>query len=147
MIDSVKLCFNPGDKDRTDVIVGIVNGLEGVGKLLNDDRFYLNGSKPCVADFVLFEHIEYALQICNQVWELYPKLEAFYKRMGNNANMKKYLAGPHYAKTAGSWLPPMAKINLNANDKIRLPAKLYYFEVDGRAGGIRALLAHANVKY
>ena len=141
------MCFNPGDKDKTDITVAFVNNLAGVGKLLNDDRLYLTGSKPCVADFVLFTHIEYALHLCDQVYELYPKLEAFYKRMANNANMKKYLAGPHYAQTAGAYIPQMAKINLNTNEKIRLPAKLYYFEVDGRAGGIRALLAHANVRY
>ena len=28
-----------------------------------------------------------------------------------------------------------------------MPGKLYYFEVDGRAGGIRAMLAHANVNF
>ena len=30
---------------------------------------------------------------------------------------------------------------------MRVPAKLFYFEVDGRAGGIRALLNHAGVRY
>ena len=39
----------------------------------------------------------------------------------------------------------MAKININ--EKAVVPGKLYYFEVDGRAAGIRMLLAHANVKY
>ena len=37
--------------------------------------------------------------------------------------------------------------NLNGGPKIRVPGKLFYFEVDGRAGGIRALLAHAGVRY
>ena len=28
-----------------------------------------------------------------------------------------------------------------------MPGKLYYFEVDGRAAGIRMLLAHSNTQY
>ena len=65
--------------------------------------------------------------------------------MTSNANFKKYLAGPHHQKSMNNWLPPIAKINLN--EKAVVPGKLYYFEVDGRAAGIRMLLAHANVNY
>ena len=52
-----------GEGDRTDMVVKCMEGLEVVGKLLNDGRFYLMGSKPCVADFVLFEHICYAVHL------------------------------------------------------------------------------------
>ena len=68
--------------------------------------------------------------------------------MASNLNLKKYLAGPHHAKTSKRWLPsPPAKIDICTNEKVVVPGKLYYFEVEGRACGIRMLLAHANVNY
>lgn len=115
---------------------------------MNDDRFYLLGSKPCIADFVLMSHIDYCVHLSDQTFVIWPKLEAFYNRMKSSANMKKYLAGPHHKMTIDNFIPAkMAKINLNGGPKISPPPKLMYFEVDGRAGGIRALLAHANVRY
>ena len=87
------------------------------------------------------------MHLSESTFDLYPKLEAFFNRMSNLPTLKKYLAGPHYAKTADKWMPAMAKIDMNSNLKVRMPPKLYYFEVDGRAGGIRILLAHANVRY
>ena len=133
--------------DRTDAVVKTLDGLDVVGKLLNDGRFYLTGSKPCIADFTFMSHIDYAVHLTDQTFELYPKLEAFYNRMKNNANMKKYLAGAHHKTTAETYTPSMFKVSLNGGPKIRCPGKLFYFEVDGRAGGIRALLAHAGVRY
>ena len=67
--------------------------------------------------------------------------------MKSNANLKKYLAGAHHAKTAEAYTPAPFAVSLNGGPKITLPGKLMYFEVDGRAGGIRALLAHAGVRY
>ena len=52
-----------GEGDRTDAVVRVMEGLDVVGKLLNDGRFYLMGSKPCIADFVLFEHINFAVHL------------------------------------------------------------------------------------
>ena len=67
--------------------------------------------------------------------------------MKSNANLKKYLAGAHHAKTAEIYTPAPFAVSLNGGPKITLPGKLMYFEVDGRAGGIRALLAHAGIRY
>ena len=58
----ITLCKQDG-RDRTDAVVKCLDGLEVVGKLLNDDRFYLTGSKPCVADFVLLALIDYAVHL------------------------------------------------------------------------------------
>ena len=49
--------------DRIGCVVRIMDGLDVVGKLLNDDRLYLMGSKPCIADFVLMAHIDYAVHL------------------------------------------------------------------------------------
>ena len=49
--------------DRVGCVAKIMDGLDVVGKLLNDDRFYLMGSKPCVADFVLLALIDYAVHL------------------------------------------------------------------------------------
>ena len=138
--------FFSGAVDKPTAIVIALEKLGVIGRLLDDDRFYLNGSKPCIADFVLFEHINFVNHLTDATYTWYPKLEAFHNRMKNSTNMKKYLSGPHHAKTSNNWLPKMAKINFNV-EKVKLPGKLYYFEVDGRAGGIRAMLAHANVNF
>ena len=49
--------------DRIGCVVRIMDGLDVVGKLLNDDRLYLMGSQPCIADFVLMAHIDYAVHL------------------------------------------------------------------------------------
>lgn len=105
------------------------------------------GSQPSVADFELFEHIQYTNQLTDQTYEYYPYLKAFNDRISNQANMKKYLSGPHHAKIKDNWLPTSVKINLATVGKCRVPPKLHYFELDGRAGAIRMLLGHANVNY
>ena len=138
-------CFK-GD-DRVDAAAICVNGLNVLGKLLNDDRFYLTGSKPVIADFVLFEHINFACHMTDQVFDYYPKLRAFHERMMSNPNLKKYLAGPHHAKVANNWIPPKAKLQINDDVKVTIPGKLSYFDLDGRAGSIRMLLGHGNIKY
>ena len=106
------------------------------------------GTKPSIPDFILFEYINYANHLCDQAYQWYPYLEAFHNRMASNPNLKKYLAGPHHAKLLKRWIPsPPAKINICTDEKVVVPGKLYYFEVEGRACGIRMLLAHANVNY
>ena len=65
----------------------------------------------------------------------------------SNPNLKKYLAGSHHAKVANRWIPPVAKLNINTDEKVKIPGKLMYFDLDGRAGSIRMLLGHGNIKY
>ena len=62
MVNAIIPCMK-GEGDRTDAVVRVMEGLDVVGKLLNDGRFYLMGSKPCIADFVLFEHINFAVHL------------------------------------------------------------------------------------
>lgn len=101
-------CFK--GESMVEAAANIVDSLSVLGKLLNDDRFYLTGSKPVIADFVLFEHINFACHMTDQVFDYYPKLRAFHERMMSNPNLKKYLAGPHHAKIAKRFVPPKAKL-------------------------------------
>ena len=51
------------ETDRVGCVAKIMDNLDVVGKLLNDDRHFLMGSKPCIADFVLMTHIDYAVYL------------------------------------------------------------------------------------
>jgi len=41
----------------------MLDNLAPLSRQFSDDRFYLTGSKPIIADFVLFHHIEYAVHL------------------------------------------------------------------------------------
>ena len=63
IMDFVKLVFAEGTT-RESLHAKAMSGLEtGPGSLLSDDRQFLTGANVCLADFVLFETIEYANQI------------------------------------------------------------------------------------
>ena len=57
------MSFFKGEIDRVGCVAKIMDGLDVVGKLFNDDRHFLMGSKPCIADFVLMTHIDYAVYL------------------------------------------------------------------------------------
>ena len=79
-MSSVRMCFAEGN-DKASITAKLMDGLAPLGNLLNDDRQFLTGDSPCIADFVLFEHIEYANHMTKDLEEKtytrYPKLEAY----------------------------------------------------------------------
>ena len=60
---NAKMSFFKGEIDRVGCAAKIMDGLDVVGKLLNDDRHFLMGSKPCIADFCLMTHIDYTVHL------------------------------------------------------------------------------------
>ena len=60
IMDFVKLVFAEGTTRAALNEKSLAGLASGAGQLLADDRQFLLGSKVCIADFVLFEHIEYA---------------------------------------------------------------------------------------
>ena len=116
-INAIKLCFADGN-DKAGVTAKLMEGLGPLGNLLNDDRQFLTGDSPCIADFVLFEQIEYANHLTKDLEEKtytrYPKLEAYRNRMAGLPGLSEYLASEQHAATAAAWVPsPPAKVNLN----------------------------------
>ena len=79
-MSSVRMCFAEGN-DKASITAKLMDGLAPLGNQLNDDRQFLTGDSPCIADFVLFEHIEYANHMTKDLEEKtytrYPKLEAY----------------------------------------------------------------------
>ena len=59
-INAIKMCFAAEGSDKAAITAKLMDGLAPLGNLLNDDRQFLTGDSPCIADFVLFEQIEYA---------------------------------------------------------------------------------------
>ena len=59
MMDFVKLVF-VAETTREQLSEKALGGLEAGGaKILADDRQFVTGANPCLADFVLFEEINY----------------------------------------------------------------------------------------
>ena len=59
IMDTVKLCFN-AETTREQLSEKALGGLEACGaKILADDRQFVTGANPCLADFLLFEEINY----------------------------------------------------------------------------------------
>ena len=117
IMDFVKLVFAEGTTRET-LAAKAMSGLEtGLGGLLSDDREFVNGANLCYADFVLFEHIEYANQMTKGQAETpytkFPKLEAFRNRIAALPGMAEYLAGTHHAEKAAVWFPGFAAVNIN----------------------------------
>ena len=117
IMDFVKMQFAEGTT-REALAAKAMTGLEtGLGGLLSDDRQFVNGDTLCYADFVLFEHIEYANQITKGQAETpytkLPKLEAYRNRIAALPGMAEYLAGTHHAERAAVWFPGFAKVNIN----------------------------------
>jgi len=50
-------------KTRQEITRAMLDNLAPLSRQFSDDRFYLTGSKPIIADFVLFHHIEYAVHL------------------------------------------------------------------------------------
>ena len=68
IMNGVKECFVEGS-DKAAVTVKFMDGLAPLGNLLSDRRKFLTGASPSIADFVLFEHIEYANQLTRDLEE------------------------------------------------------------------------------
>ena len=68
--------------------------METVGKLLFDGRKFLTGEKPVIADFILFEHVEYAKHVDPNVTggnaELIANMHTFHERMANLPGVKEF---------------------------------------------------------
>ena len=114
IMDFVKLVFAEGTT-REALSAKALSGLEtGLGGLLNDDRQFVNGANLSIADFVLFEHIEYANQIskgqAETTYQKFPKLEAYRNRIAALPGLAEYLATPAHAERAAVYFPPFAKV-------------------------------------
>ena len=89
IIKMIMECFKQDDK----AVVGkaALDNLEAVYAFLGDNPF-LTGNQVCVADFVLFEHTNFAMKLTDrEVFERYPKLEAHNNRMRNLPGLKQFL--------------------------------------------------------
>ena len=70
---------------------------------------FLGGADPCIADFVLFEMVEFAQKASdNAVYGTYPSMEAFHSRMANLPGLKEYLASDKHCTTP--YVPDFAKV-------------------------------------
>ena len=109
------MCFAPGN-DLESVRNAALQGLNKLGSLLSDGRQFLTGAKPVIADFILFEHINFCQQVTGgKTFETHPDLQAFHERMSNLKGLKEYLQGPAFAKVKDTFVPvPPAKVDVNA---------------------------------
>ena len=113
VIGYTMMCFK---QDNREVVVNAaLEGLKKLGSLLSDGRQFLTGSKPVIADFILFEHINFTQQATGgKTFETEPGLQAFYERMGNLPGLKEYLVSPAFAKVKDNFVPvPPAKVDMN----------------------------------
>ena len=105
--------------DKAAVTAKLMDALAPLGNLLADGRQFLTGANPSIADFVLFEHIEYANHLTKEAqsetsYTRYPLLEAYHQRIANLPGLREYLEGEHHASTAAIYVPyPPAKIDIN----------------------------------
>ena len=76
-----------------------------------DDKQFLTGDRVCVADFVLFEHTNFAMKLTDrEVFERYPRLEAHNNRMRNLPGLKEYLNSDIFHDEP--YVAPYAKVKL-----------------------------------
>ena len=110
----IGMAFDPTQTKET-ICEEVMDKLAALGNLLEDDRKFLTGDKPIIADFILFEHINYANHMNGgKTYKRYPKAEAFHGRMANLPGLKEYLAGKHHALSAGTYMPfPPALVDIN----------------------------------
>ena len=117
IMDFVKLVFAEGTTREALNQKSLAGLASGTAQLLADDRQFLLGDKVCIADFVLFEHIEYANQIAKgqdfTPYTLHPKLEAYRNRMAALPGLAEYLASAHHTERAKTWFPAFAKLSIN----------------------------------
>ena len=116
-MNGIKLCFAEGQTKET-VTNKIMEGLVPLARLFSDDRQFLTGANVSMADFVFYEHVNYANHLTKDLNEKtfteFPKLEGFHQRMSNLPNLSEYLASEQHAATAAIWVPfPPSKVNLN----------------------------------
>ena len=72
------------------------------------EKNFLMGDTPCIADFILFEHMEFAQKLNEgTTWATYPTLEAYHGRIANLSGLKEFLASDRMIRD--TWLPPMVK--------------------------------------
>ena len=113
----VRQCFIEGS-DKAAVTAKFMDGLAHLSNILTDERQFLTGDNPSIADFVLFEHIEHANRLTKdqeeKTYNRYPKLEEFHQRMANLPKLKAYLASDKYAAIPDTFLPsPPGKVIIN----------------------------------
>ena len=58
VIGYTKMCFSP-EGTKESVTAASVAGLDKLGNLLRDGKQFLTGSCPVIADFILYEHINF----------------------------------------------------------------------------------------
>ena len=108
-------CFTEG-VTREQVGEKAIEGLSKLGELLKDGRQFLTGAKPVIADFILFEHINFALHVTGgKTWDAHAHLQAFHERMWSLGGIKQYMEGPQFASVKDTYIPyPPAKVDVNS---------------------------------
>jgi len=82
--------------DKKDVVIKSIKG-GGIPKIVNfmGKNKFLTGSEPAWIDFFFFEMVEYMQFIMEgKLYELYPTLEGYHKRMTDLPGLKEYLEDP-----------------------------------------------------
>jgi len=107
MVEALMTVFTQDDKSVT--IAKFMENMRGLVDHLGNKNFLSNAKIPCIADFILFEFMEFAQKVSgNAVYGTHPTLEAFHGRMSNLPGLKEYLASERHITTP--YVPGFAKV-------------------------------------
>ena len=84
---------------------------------LGAKNYLCGGNVPCIADFILFEHIEATIVQTNTTFQRYPHLEAFHKRMANLPGLKEYMASAKWDSIKNIYCPKVPFVKCSFNPK------------------------------
>ena len=88
--------------------------LQQMSTYLGSKDFLAGGDIPSIADFLVFEHIEYANLISeNQVFQRYPTLRDFHGRMASLPSLKRYRAGPAFEQFRNKYTAAFVNVKIN----------------------------------
>ena len=110
-----------GSDDKEMCANSAIEGLRPIVEHLGEKPF-LCGDKPTLADFQLFEGIEYTNVTCAdeaggpcRTYTEFPTLEEYRNRMAELPKLKQYLASSSHTKAP--WYPAFAKLQVGEDRK------------------------------